>query len=340
MTNPIASGLLVLILFTFSGQGGIAQVSPAKSGGESVKAPAKPVPKFKNEEAAGRFQEGMELMKVEEFVKARSIFRSCLKDAETTADRKILSGLVEDTRLGVEFLAAKKLFNDKNEKAALVKAQRALKRYPDSSLVPDVKQFMRECEELIFIILDDFEPGGSLEKVTKRRKENAIADPSGSGSSSSSSSSSSGSSSARWNKSMSFNDDPRFVRHGKGSMKWRVGGDGYSSYYYGRGYESMPLKNPITGRRYIVFSVFLPEADEGALRVMLSPEDTTSVARSLYTLKFIEFRKRLGWLDVRLDLRRDFGGTRFVKLEDVRYVRIDYMHLKYRTIYLDFVHFE
>jgi hypothetical protein len=43
---------------------------------------------------------------------------------------------------------------------------------------------------------------------------------------------------------------------------------------------------------------------------------------------------------VRLDIHRDFGNTANVDLEEIRYVRIDYMHLNTRTIYVDFVHFE
>ena len=100
------------------------------------------------------------------------------------------------------------------------------------------------------------------------------------------------------------------------------------------------LKNPITKWRYLVFSVYLPEAGEGNLRVMLSPERSSYVVGSLYTKRFIELKRKRGWFDIKLDLRRDFGGNQFTKLEDVRYIRIDYMHLFHRTIYLDFVHLE
>ncbi len=310
---------------------------PPEKGSGVAESPSRPTPKFKSPETAGKFQEALENMEFEDYTKARSLFRACLGDTTTAEDKKILLGLIDDTKLGTELVAAKKYAQSKNERKAIAKVQKALNRYPDSALVPLAEKFIQECEELIYLVLDDFEPGGSLDQFTKKRKEDPEAEEE------TRSTSSSTISSSRWNSYHTFNADPRFVRHGKGSLQWRLGGDyGYTgyTYYYGRGYRSAKLSNPITKWRYLVFSVFLPEADEGNLRVMLTPEIDTGVLRSLYTLKFIELRGKRGWLDIRLDLHRDFGGTRFLKLEDIRYIRIDNMHVKYRTIYLDYVHLE
>jgi hypothetical protein len=112
------------------------------------------------------------------------------------------------------------------------------------------------------------------------------------------------------------------------------GGGGASSY------ASPPLKRSIAERHWLIFWVYLPEDGPGSLQVLLSPSAGAGVLASLYSEKFIELGGKRGWIEVRLDLHRDFGNTRRVRLEDVRQVRINSIALQSRTIYLDFVHLE
>ena len=127
-------------------------------------------------------------------------------------------------------------------------------------------------------------------------------------------------------------------------MKWKVGGNAYariSSYSsYSDGYRSQEMKNSITRWRTLNFWIYLPEVDEGTLRVSLAPESDSSIYSCLYAEKLIELRGKKGWLPVQLELNKSFGNTRNVKLEDIHFVILEYMHVKSRTIYLDFVHFE
>ncbi len=318
--------------------------NPEKSGGlkPSVKdvakpgqAPgARPDPKFKNTQASDKFLEAKKKMESREYAGARALFSVVQKDATTSADRKLVQSFIDDTKMGDEIEGAKKMVERKEERKAIARVEKALKTYTDSPLKPEAEKFIQETEEMIYLIFDDFEPGSSLQKDTEGRKE----DETGTKETLSKQS-------GRWKKNMSYNSDPRMVRHGKGSMKWRVGGNYYysSSYTYWwdtYGYVTAPLKNPITKWRQLVFWVYLPESDEGALRVTLATDEDRGVFYSLYTKNMVDLRKQKGWKEVRLDLNKDFGNTQNVKLEDVRYIRIEYMHLRQRTIYLDFVHLE
>ena len=300
---------------------------PGSSGAVDGKGPPpRPTPQFKNPQALEKFQDAAKKLESGDYVNARTAFNNLLKDASTPNDRKIVTGFIDDTKLGQELEASKEMVEKKDERKALVRAEKALKANPTSPLAPLVEKFIRETEELVYLILDDFEPGDALEKETGANQDGTKKKTNDS---------------TRFYEQMSQNNDPRFVRHGKGSMKWRLGGY-YGSYYYSSygGYRSLELKNPITNWRALSFWVYLPEADEGNLRVSLSPTLSVGVVGSLYTKKLIELRGKKGWMEVRVDLNKDFGNTQYVHLEDIRYIRIDSMHIHPRTIYLDFVHLE
>ncbi len=298
--------------------------------------PKPPIPGLKTPLAVEKFQEGLKKFEAGDYTGARTTFTACLKDASTPADKKVLQNYIEDTKLGSEIDGARKMVERKEERKAISRVEKALKANPTSSLRPEAEKFLRETEELIFLILDDFEPGEGLQKETEARDASGDKEDD---------TKSSRSSSGRWRNNQSFTSDPKFVKHGKGSMKWKVGGAynyyGSSSYYYDNYcYRSAELKNPITKWRSIVFWVYIPDADEGVLRVSLSPTTEAGVYASLYNQKLTDLRGLRGWKEIRLDLNRDFGNTRNVRLEDIHYVRIEYLHVKSRTLYLDFVHFE
>jgi len=310
-----------------------------KSAPKADAAPATPraMPELKTPQAGEKLQDGLKKIETGEYSAARTVLSGILKDAATPADRKLLQGLIDDTKLGSEIDAARDMVKRKDERRAIQRVERAIKTYPESALRPEAERFILETEEVIYLILDDFEPGDSLQRHTEgggdEPKVEDLKDAK----------SARDYLTSRWRKNMGFNSDPRFVRHGKGSMKWRIGGDYYGLYRYwyeGYGYNSTELKNAITKWRHLVFWVFLPEADEGTLRVTMSPEKEMGVYGSLYNKKLIDLRGKRGWMEVRMDLRNDFGGTAIVKLEDIRYIRIDNLNIKYRTIYLDFVHLE
>jgi len=346
---------ICLLLFFATPSGEAAQESgpdpkaekEGKKGGPEGKLPAgepekgqasaikdKPAPKLKTPQASEKLQEATSQINSREYSKARIGLNSILKDAATPEDRKLLNGLIDDTKLGSELEEARAMAERKEERKAVSKVEKAMKAYPASALRPQAEKFIQETEEVIYLVLDDFEPGGSLEIHTQSNKDqDKVQDKSAASLATN-----------RWRKNQAFNSDPRYVQHGKGSMKWKVGGDywGYSYRYYyeGYGYQSLELKNSISKWRYLCFWVFLPEADEGSLRVTMAPELEMGVLGSLYTKKFVELRGKRGWLPVRLDLKNDFGNTQNVKLEDIKYIRFDYMHQKIRTIYLDWVHLE
>ncbi len=295
---------------------------------------ARPDPKFKTPQASDKFLEAKKKMESREYTGARVLLSVVQKDATTPADRKLVQSFIDDTKLGDEIEGSRKMVERKDERKAIARVEKALKTYTESTLRPEAEKFIQETEEIIYLIFDDFEPGSSLQKETEGRKAEET-----------STKEELTKSSGRWKKNMSYNSDPRMVRHGKGSMKWRVGGDyfyssSYSYWWATYGYVTAPLKNPITKWRQLVFSVYLPEADEGALRVTLATDEERGVFYSLYSKNLIDLRKQKGWKEVRLDLNRDFGNTQNVKLEDVRYIRIEYMQNKQRTIYLDFIHLE
>jgi len=348
----------------YAAEGGKGAEAPAAPGqtptpaapGPVPAAPAPAEPRFKTPAAAERFREGRRRMESEDYTGARTIFSSCLKDAEGPEDRKRINGLIDDTRLGVEIAAARKMVDRKDEKRAIARVEKALKAHPSSSLRSTAERFIRETEELIYIILDDFEPGSSLQLETAPaedaeagagkddpsagKKETAEGDPKAGGGKESKAAPPS-QRPKRWPSNFSYNSDPRFVAHGKGSCKWRLPGNqvGRSS-TVGGGYRSATLARPITGWRTLSFSIYLPEVDDGALQVTLAPQADSDVTASRYTEKFIELKGKGGWMEVRLDLQRDFGNSRFVPLENVRVVRISSAHHLQRTIYLDFIRFE
>jgi hypothetical protein len=294
-------------------------------------------PALKTPQAEEKFREGVQKLEAEEYAGARTILTACLKDASTPADRKAIQALIDDARLGLEIEAARKMAEQKNEKRAIARVEAALKANPQSPLAPKAEKFIRDTEEIIYCMLDDFEPGGTLHKETQGR------DPARGETGEISLSS-------RFRSSMSFNSDPRYVFHGKGSLKWRAGGSTNPGPGPGgkrwrgdpemRGYISAELRSPITNWRTLVFHVYLPEADEGSLQVTLAPTADARVQDSLYSLKNVDLRGKKGWLPVQLDLQKDFGNSRNLKLEDVRFIRIEYLQTRFRTFYLDFIHLE
>jgi hypothetical protein len=289
---------------------------------------------LKTPQATEKFLEALKKFDTEDYTGSRAGFNACLKDAATPADKKVIQAYIEDTKVGTEIAEAKKMVERKDERKAISRVEKALKANPTTYLRPEAEKFIQETEEIIFLVLDDFEPGDALQKETESRGATTEDDTKGTKSTS-----------GRWRANHFFNSDPRFVRHGKGSMKWKVGGaysyGGYSSYYYDSySYRSMELKNSITKWHALVFWIYMAEADEGSLRVSLSPTTEAGITGSLYSGKLIDLRGQRGWKEIRLDLNRDFGNTRNVKLEDIHYVRIEYIHVKSRTLYLDFVHFE
>jgi len=340
------SGICLILFFAATSGQAAEEPGPApktdkgaKAGpdekGQASAVKEKPAPKLKTPQASEKLQEALSQINSREYSKARAGLNSILKDAATPEDRKLLSGLIDDTKLGSELEEARTMVDRKEERKAITKVEKALKAYPASAVRPQAEKFIQETEEVIYLVLDDFEPGGSLEVHTQSNKDQdtKVQDKSASSLAQN-----------RWRKNQAFNSDPRYVQHGKGSMKWKVGGDywgfSYRYYYEGYGYQSLELKNPINKWRYLCFWLFLPEADEGALRVTMAPELEMGVLGSLYTKKFVDFRGKRGWFPVRLDLKSDFGNTQNVKLEDIKFIRFDYMHQKIRTIYLDWVHLE
>ena len=300
------------------------------------------LPKLKTPEAETRLKKALESFDAEKYTDARTVLGGLLKDATGPDDKKIIQALIDDTKLGTELETAKGQASKKDERKAITRVEKAIKLNPTSTLRPKAERFIRDTEELIYLILDDFEPGDVLETVTKSRQSDADDAPA-KGGTSEEASGGPPSGAYRVRKNMVFNSDPKLVKHGKGSMKWKVGGDwGYSYRYWwnGYGYSSPQLKNSITKWKQLVFWVYLPESDEGALRVTLSPDSEQGVFASLYSKKFVDLRGKKGWFEARLDLRNDFGNTQNVPLDEVRWVRIENMHLKVRTLYLDFVHFE
>ncbi len=308
---------------------------PGDSGkGEASAVKERPTPKLKSPQASEKLQEGLSQIAAREYAKARTTLNGVVKDAATPEDRKLLNALIDDTKLGSELEEARAMAERKDERKAITKVEKAIKAYPGSALRPLAEKFIQETEEVIYLVLDDFEPGSSLEVHSQTAKDPVKLEDK----------SASSLAANRWRKNQSFNSDPRYVQHGKGSMKWKVGGDywGYSYRYWyeGYGYQSLELKNPISKWRYLSFWIFAPEADDGSLRVTMAPELEMGVLGSLYTKKFIDLRGKRGWIPVRLDLRNDFGNTANVKLEDIKFIRFDYLNAKIRTIYMDWVHLE
>jgi len=303
------------------------------------------VPEMKTPQAAEKLKEAMGKLEARDYAGARTILAACLKDAAAAKDRKIIQGLIEDAKLGAEIEAARKMADGKKEKKAIARVEAAIKKSPESFLVPAARKFIAETEELIYCVLDDFEPGDTLETETAPGDEESEgAKRPGFGFNQS-----------RWRYGMTYNSDPAHVLHGKGSMRWAVGGGGRGGVGRGgggrgggpgmpgqfRGYRSVELKKGFHTRwRYLAFYVFLPEASEGTFQVTLSPTAEAVVDDSLHTQKLVDLRGKTGWLPVVLDLSKDFGNTQNVKLEDVRYVRIEYNHVNRRVLYLDFVHLE
>jgi hypothetical protein len=303
--------------------------SPREEDREVEKRPGEEVlPRFKTEEIAKKFQAGIEEMESLEYGEAKKLFYSCLSGATGKGDREIVQGFLDDAKLGLEIENARKTGERSGGgPMALNLLRGALEKYPGSKLVPEAEKLIREIEERIYLILDDFEPeSGSLTTQSSRkapfrnRRDRA----------------------ARWAGS-EINSDPRFVIHGKGSLKWEMSA-GPRRRRAGRllrgGYESAGFKNPIARWRYLVFWLYLPEPSEGTLQVLLSPNQKMNVLESLYSKKLIDLRGRMGWLPVKLDLHRDFGNTGRLRLDQVRYIGIYPSYSRPRTVYLDFVHLE
>ena len=314
-----------------------ADPAAGETAAEALKAP--PTPVLKTPQAEEKFKEGMQKFKAEDYPGAADFFNACLKDASTPADKKTIQGLIDDTKFGLEIQAARKMVEQKNERKAIAKVQTALKKNAGSSLAPLAQKFIRETEELIYCILEDFEPGESFAQELQSEPDQGGGPPRPPGMG------------GRRREGMRINSDPHFVRHGKGSMKWLVDGrgggrdrpppgpGGKDSPNSGAVFTTSEIKN-IAKWRTLLFSVYLPDADDGALRVVLAPNASSGTNYSLYTQKLIDLRGKKGWLDVNLDLNRDFANTKNVNLSDVRFIRIEYPNSKVRTIYLDFVHLE
>jgi hypothetical protein len=309
-----------------------------------------PGPMLSTPEASKTFGEGLEKLSLGDYSGARAAFGACLKNAVGPGDREVLMELITDTKLGSEIEMAERLVERKEERRAIVMVQKALKTYPGSRLRPLAERFIERTEELIFLILDDFEPGESLQRETApdwSPGDETAADPRAKGAKGripdpapDAAMKPAPRRSGRWSQNHRFNGDPRFVQHGKGSLAWTLANDIRSGGTAATSYRSTVLPHPITRWRTLLFWVYQPQPASGSIQVTLAPDGNSPLTKCLYSEKFIELKGYRVWLEVRLDLKKDFGNTRFVKLDDMRCVRISSTTLIPRTIYLDFVHLE
>jgi hypothetical protein len=297
-----------------------------------------PTAAFKTPEGQIKFQQALKKVSEDDYAGAKELLAGAQKEAVGPEDKKTVQGVIDDCRLGPEIEAARSLMAKKDERGALNKLEKLLRDHPKTCLRPKAEKIIREAEEIIYVVLDDFEAGERLqpqnEDVAKAAKGNKGLN--------------------RLVGEQSINTDPQYVRHGKGSMKWRLGEVGNLQKKLRNvnlnlnTYESPELKSPIVKWKQLVFWLHLPEEDEGVLQVVLAPgakQETKAKAKGkaeaeFYGQKPIDLRGKRGWMEMRLDLRRDFGSAHPVKLEDVRFVQISITKPKDRTIYLDFVHLE
>ena len=271
-----------------------------------------PTPSFTSKEGETLFKEALDLFEDDRYDEANKKFRSALKHTDAQG-QTIVRTWIKACRGAREVEQVEKLLKKKKWRSALKKAEKARKNYTGTPIEPKVRHIHALAHRACFHDLATFDRG----RIPMTEDTRFLMDVA------------------------TFNEDPKYVKQGNRSLRWSARPTA----------ESLPYVPLARGNglrleefRYLTFWVYSPDRVAGQYFILFCAGGNEMGAggsaphNSLSTsVKF----NRVGWTQVRIDLRKDLREKGSFGLRSTRNIELIMLRgSPPKTIYIDHVRLE
>lgn len=327
---PVIAALALALLLVV-GPGPLAAQTPAPPTGDAAEGeetqkdgagqqePAPEAkPTFADAAVEATFKEGQAHFSNTKWKDAEKCFKSCKKGA-IGDQKKTIESWINACKGGKKLAKVEKLIAKESWKKAWKQLQPLLSNYGTTPLSERLDSVRVVIEQEIFLPLANYEEEPPANEITDRAGTQGA----------------------------SLNDNPKYVKSGKRSLKWDAGaGPGFAGMVFGR----LPIArldgNNVADYPYLHLSIYAPNADFGKFTLYFGNADALAAADPTNILRTKSFFHHLtvnkeGWLDLRLDLRRQAQTLSAAQWSDVtELVLLVIPPSKPKTIFIDDVRLE
>ncbi|MFN0059272.1 MAG: hypothetical protein ACKVX7_12525 [Planctomycetota bacterium] len=271
-------GGVLLALFAGFLNARIAQDEPAGEGEKQPAAPSatRPTPEFADDESRAAFARGVELFDKGDWKAADGEFTKCQKGATSKVSKAELKLWTRAVKGGPDLAKIEKAIDKKDWKGAWGQLTTANAKYADTPLKSKLDELTKVVEPELFLVLASFEePPPEPEKLARNRPATA-----------------------------SFNDDVKFVKSGKRSMRWSEG-SGFANLQIARLEGGIPKEY-----RYLNISIYSSDDKLGKYTIFFpTGELGMNPMEILKTRCFFHHLtiNKPGWHNLRIDLTKDLA---------------------------------
>ncbi|MEM7166116.1 MAG: hypothetical protein AAF581_11665 [Planctomycetota bacterium] len=310
--------LLCCLLLTFACLLPAVAVAQEAADGKDGEKVAEEAPTFDDSAVEATFQEGKAHFASTKWKDAEKCFKSCKREAKGD-QKKLIATWIDACKGGKKLARVEKLVAKESWKKAWKQFQPLDASYGKTPLAERLDSVRTVIEQALFLILATYEEPPPEMEITDRAQAQGA----------------------------SINDDPKYVRGGKRSLKWDAGaGPGFAGFVFGQVPICQIDGDKIGEFPYLHISIYSPTADFGKFTLYfgdpatLQGADPTNILRTQCFFYHMTVNKQ-GWLDVRIDLRKQAQTLSAATWQDVTHMAMLVIPpSKPKTIYIDNVRLE
>ena len=275
---------------------------------------AEEAPEFSEKSASEQFSTAKELFASGEWKDAEKLFKECQKQTDR-AGKKIIKGWIAACKGGRKLARVEMAIAKKNWRGAHAQLAELHAKYGKTPLGSRLEKLTAQVDSELFVALATFEET----PPTPERRAAGI----------------------RSITDAKINTKPEYVKSGSRSLRWNSKPESdHTNYLALARFESGTLEEV----RFLHLSIYNPDKVSSQFTLIFDMDNLEELARSGPLQARIFFKQitlnRVGWSDLRIDLKKDLSTFANVVRGEVEGVGLSLGSTKPKTIYIDDVKFE